>query len=211
MAPNFYVRYVKRLLDIVFSLVMLILLFPLLALVAVAVRLDSPGPALIWQERLGKDGRPFRFLKFRSMCVGAENMGHGPFSPKGDPRVTRVGRVLRAWSVDELPQLWNTLRGDMSIVGFRPLLAHQPWPFEEYSEEQRVMFALRPGITGWAQVNGRRTISFEKRIELSCWYAQNAGFALDVRILVKTLWVVLRHRDEAEDGDGEYDAERGMS
>ena len=199
---SFYIKYIKRLLDILFSLIVLVLLSPLMLLVALAIKLDSKGPAIIAQERLGRDGIAFRFLKFRSMVIDAENMDNGPFCPKDDPRVTRVGRFIRATSIDELPQFINTLRGDMSVVGFRPMLEYQPWPYHHYNEEQMKMFALRPGITGWAQVNGRRKITFDKRIELSCWYADNVCFWLDVKIFFMTIWVIVRNGDNEDDAVG---------
>ena len=196
---KFYARYLKRLFDIIFSSVMLVLLAPLMTLTALAIKLDSKGPAIILQERLGRDGKVFKLHKFRSMCVNAEKMGNGYYCPKDDPRVTRVGRFIRATSIDELPQLWNTLKGDMSIVGFRPPLAYHPWPYEDYSDEQRKMFTLRPGITGWAQVYGRKTVDWNHRIRIGCWYADNASLLIDMRIIFLTIGVVLRNVNNNED------------
>ena len=129
------------------------------------------------------------------MKVGAEHTGSGVYSGKGDDRVTRVGRFLRASSIDELPQLLNVLCGDMSLIGFRSPLTYHPWPWEEYTEEQRKMFNVRPGITGWAQVNGRRTVEWNHRIELNVWYAENISFWLDVKILFMTVLKVLGNKD----------------
>ena len=141
---------IKRGMDIVFSgLFLLAGAIPLLV-VALLVKIDSKGPALFKQERLGKDGKPFWIYKFRSMVVGAEKTGSGVYSGKNDARVTKIGKILRATSIDELPQLINILKGEMSFIGPRPALTYHPWKFEEYTEEQKKMFAVRPGVTGWA-------------------------------------------------------------
>lgn len=139
---------IKRGMDIVFSgLFLLAGAIPLLV-VALLVKIDSKGPALFKQERLGKDGKPFWIYKFRSMVVGAEKTGSGVYSGKNDARVTKIGKILRATSIDELPQLINILKGEMSFIGPRPALTYHPWKFEEYTEEQKKMFAVRPGVTG---------------------------------------------------------------
>ena len=143
---------VKRALDVTFSLIGTVVSSPLLLAVAAAVKLDSKGPVIFKQERLGKDGKVFEMYKFRSMCVGAEHMGTGQYSYKGDSRVTRVGKVIRATSLDELPQFINILKGDMSFIGPRPTLTYHPWRLEEYRDAQRRRFEVRPGITGLAQV-----------------------------------------------------------
>ncbi len=195
-----YKHFFKRLFDIVLSLIGIsVLLLPML-IIAIAVKLDSKGPALFRQKRLGKDGKVFNMLKFRSMCVGAETQGSGVYSEKGDARVTAVGRVLRATSLDELPQLFSVLKGDMSFVGPRPPLTYHPWPWEEYTEEQRKMFSVRPGITGWAQVNGRKTVEWHRRIELNVWYAEHVSFALDVKIFFMTFLKVLKNADNENVG-----------
>ena len=146
-----YKRWIKRTIDIVLSLLGLLFLWLPMLIVALLVRLDSPGPALFRQKRLGLDGREYEMYKFRSMCVNAEHTGSGVYSGKGDSRVTRMGRILRATSIDELPQLINILKGDMSFIGPRPPLTYHPWPLEEYTPQQRRMFEVRPGITGWTQ------------------------------------------------------------
>ena len=143
-----YKNGMKRVLDIFIALPVLIIGAIPMAIVALLIRLESPGPAIFRQERIGKDGKVFEFLKFRSMCVGAEHTGSGVYSGKNDARVTRLGRILRATSIDELPQLINILRGDMSLIGPRPPLTYHPWPYEEYTEQQKRMFEVRPGITG---------------------------------------------------------------
>ena len=136
--------------------------------------------------------------KFRSMVVNAE--AGGVYSDDKDSRITRVGRILRKTSLDELPQCVNILMGDMSFVGFRPPLTYHPWPWEEYTEEQKKMFALRPGITGWAQVNGRKTVEWHKRIELNVWYAEHVSFLLDCKILFMTFFKVLSNADNENIG-----------
>lgn len=172
-----------------------------MAIVALLIRLESPGPAIFRQQRIGKDGKVFEFLKFRSMCQGAEHTGSGVYSGKGDARVTRIGRILRATSIDELPQLINILRGDMSLIGPRPPLTYHPWPIEEYTEEQKRMFEVRPGITGWAQVNGRKNVEWHRRIELNVWYVDHVSFLLDLKIFFLTIYKVFRNVDNENTGE----------
>ena len=190
-----YKNGMKRVLDILIALPVLIIGAIPMAIVALLIRLESPGPAIFRQERIGKDGKVFEFLKFRSMCVGAEHTGSGVYSGKDDARVTRLGRILRATSIDELPQLINILRGDMSLIGPRPPLTYHPWPYEEYTEQQKRMFEVRPGITGWAQINGRKAVEWHHRIELNVWYVDNVSFWLDMKIFFKTIGKVLRNSD----------------
>ena len=141
-----YGKFFKRLFDLIFALLLLILTFPIAIILAIAVKIDSKGPILFKQTRLGLHGKEFCILKFRSMCVGAESRGSGVYSGKGDARVTRVGKILRATSADELPQLINIIKGDMSFIGPRPPLTYHPWPIDQYTDEQRRMFDVRPGI-----------------------------------------------------------------
>lgn len=195
-----YRKFGKRVIDTVISLVALIALFPLLVITAIAIKLTSPGPVLFKQRRLGLHGKEFTIYKFRSMVVGAEHVGTGVYSKKGDLRVSSVGRILRMTSIDELPQLLNIIKGDMAIVGPRPPLTYHPWPIEQYTEEQFHMFDVRPGITGWAQVNGRKTVEWPHRIELSVYYAENLSFAFDVKILALTVLKVIRHEDNVNTG-----------
>ncbi len=190
----------KRFFDIVLSALGLLVLSPFLLLFALLVKLTSKGPVLFCQKRLGRNGKEFTILKFRSMADGAERTGSGVYSGKNDPRVTKVGKILRATSADELPQLWNILRGDMSFVGPRPPLTYHPWPLEEYTEEQRHMFDVRPGITGWAQVNGRKGVEWHKRIELSVWYTRHISLWLDIKILFKTVAKVFTNADNVNEG-----------
>lgn len=200
MEHKFYRNVLKRLFDIVISLLVLLLLWPLMLLVAVLIKMESPGPAIFQQERIGKDGKVFRILKFRSMCQNAEHTGSGVYSGKGDKRVTKVGRIIRATSIDELPQAINMLVGDMSLIGPRPPLTYHPWPIEEYTEEQKRMFAVRPGITGWAQVNGRKEVEWHKRIELNVWYVDHVSLWLDSKIFFMTIFKVLRNDNNENTG-----------
>lgn len=187
--------YVKRFLDITAALIALIVLFLPLLLVAILVKATSPGPVFFKQTRLGKDGREFQIYKFRSMCVGAEQMGTGVYSGKGDARVTKIGKILRATSIDELPQLINILKGEMSFIGPRPPLTYHPWPLSEYTPEQLRMFAVRPGITGWAQVNGRKDVEWNRRIQLNIWYVEHMSLWLDLKILFLTVYKVFTNAD----------------
>ncbi len=177
----------KRLLDLTASCVGLIILSPLFLVVAAAIKLDNPGPVFFRQARAGKNGRTFRVFKFRTMVVDAEKKGAGVFIEKDDPRITRVGKFLRSLSIDELPQLINIMKGEMSLVGPRPTL---PYQVENYNERQRRRLLALPGITGWAQVNGRNELTWTERVELDIWYVDNRNFWLDLKILLKTCSVV---------------------
>lgn len=190
-----YRKYGKRVLDFLFAAAGLVLLSPVMLLTALAVAIDSGLPVIFRQERIGKDGKVFRMYKFRSMKVGAEHTGSGVYSKAGDARVTRVGQFLRASSLDELPQLVNIIKGDMSFVGPRPVLTYHPWTYEKYTKEQSEMFTVRPGITGWAQVNGRKTVEWNRRIALNVWYARNVTILLDLKIFFLTIKKVLRNED----------------
>jgi lipopolysaccharide/colanic/teichoic acid biosynthesis glycosyltransferase len=174
---------VNRALDVAFAGTGLVLASPLLAVSAAAIKLDDGGPILYRQTRVGKDGRDFELLKLRTMVVGAERIGAGWAVNEGDPRITRAGRVLRRLSLDELPQLWNVVRGDMSMIGPRPTLRYQ---VEQYDERQRRRLELRPGITGWAQIHGRARLSWPERIELDLWYVEHRSALLDLKILLRT-------------------------
>ena len=188
-------KFLKRLFDIVVSLIILVLFSWLLLLTAIAIKLESKGPVIFKQDRLGKGGKAFKIYKFRSMCVGAEQQGSGVYSGKGDARVTKVGKIIRATSIDELPQLINILKGEMSFVGPRPPLIYHPWTVDKYTEEQFRMFEVRPGITGWAQVNGRKGVEWHKRIELNVWYVDNMSFLLDLKIVFLTFYKVIANKD----------------
>lgn len=191
----------KRGFDLFISLFALIVLSPILLVVAIWVKLDSKGPVIFKQQRLGVGGVPFNMYKFRSMCVGAEKQGTGVYSYKGDSRITKVGRILRATSIDELPQLVNILKGDMSLIGPRPALTYHPWPYEQYDEHQKHMFDVRPGITGWAQVNGRKEVPWPERIELNIYYVEHLSFALDWKIFWMTIFKVATNADNENVGE----------
>lgn len=195
-----YRKWMKRALDIVFAVLVLTIGLIPMGLISLLIVLESPGPAVYVQERLGKDGKIFRFLKFRSMYRDTEHTGSGVYSDNSDPRVTPFGKFLRASSLDELPQMVNVLKGDMSLIGPRPPLTYHPWPIEAYSEEQKRMFEVRPGLTGWAQVNGRRTVEWNRRIEMSVWYVDHLSFRLDLKIFLMSIFKVLRNENNENTG-----------
>ena len=173
----------NRAADVAVAGAALLVASPVLGLAALAVKLRDRGPALYRQTRVGKDGADFELLKLRTMVVGAETQGAGLAVNRRDPRITGVGRVLRRLSLDELPQLWNVVRGDMSVIGPRPTLRYQ---VERYTPHQRRRLDVRPGITGWAQVHGRAALPWEERIELDVWYVEHRTPWLDLKILAKT-------------------------
>ncbi|MCR5809438.1 MAG: sugar transferase [Clostridiales bacterium] len=199
-AQGFYNRVVKRFFDIVISGAALILLSPLMLITAILVRLTSEGPAVFKQKRLGRGAREFTIYKFRTMRVNSEHTGSGVYSDNSDPRMTGIGKLLRKTSIDELPQLVNILRGDMSLIGPRPPLTYHPWPVEEYTKEQLRMFEVRPGITGWAQVHGRKDVEWHKRIELNTWYVDHVSLPLDIKILFVTIGKVFTNADNENKG-----------
>jgi lipopolysaccharide/colanic/teichoic acid biosynthesis glycosyltransferase len=174
---------VSRVLDVVLAAALLAVAAPLLALAALAIRLESRGPVFYRQLRVGRDGEPFELWKLRTMVPGAELMGAGIYVLEGDARITRVGRMLRRFSLDELPNLVNVLRGDMAIVGPRPTVQEQ---VDRYTDRQRRRLEVKPGITGWAQINGRTSLSWPERIELDVWYVEHRSMRLDLRILART-------------------------
>lgn len=196
---GFY-RAVKRFLDVTASFLGLVLLSPLLLAVSILIKIDSRGHVIFRQKRIGRNGKVFEIYKFRSMCVGAEKTSSGVYSGKGDARVTRIGKILRATSIDELPQLLNILKGEMSFVGPRPPLTYHPWKYEEYTDFQKRMFEVRPGITGWAQVNGRKDVEWHKRIELNVWYVDHMSLLLDIKIMFMTAFKVLTNADNENSG-----------
>jgi lipopolysaccharide/colanic/teichoic acid biosynthesis glycosyltransferase len=174
---------VNRAFDVAGAAIGLALASPFLGAAALAIKLDDGGPVLYRQRRVGKDGIEFELLKLRTMIVGAEGQGAGWAVDRGDSRITRVGRALRRLSLDELPQLWNVVRGEMSLIGPRPTLQYQ---VDQYSPHQRRRLDVRPGITGWAQVQGRASLPWEERIELDVWYVEHRSPWLDAKILART-------------------------
>jgi lipopolysaccharide/colanic/teichoic acid biosynthesis glycosyltransferase len=190
---------IRRIFDLLVGVTGSLLSAPVVALLALAIRLESPGHPIYTQTRVGKDGSLFEIFKLRTMVRGAEFTGAGLAIQEGDDRITRVGLFLRRYSLDELPNLWNVARGEMAIIGPRPTLAVQ---VEQYTERQRGRLAVKPGITGWAQVNGRASLPWTERIELDLWYVEHRSLALDLKILVRTVRMVLT-------GHGLYKGERG--
>jgi len=182
---------VTRALDIVLAAVALIVLSPLLAVAAVAIRLESRGAVIYRHRRIGRHGEPFELLKLRTMVQGAENMGAGLYIEDRDSRITRTGWLLRRFSLDELPNLVNVLLGDLALVGPRPTVSEQ---VEAYTERQRRRLEVRPGITGWAQVNGRASLPWPERIELDIWYVEHRSLALDLRIIARTIKLLVTGR-----------------
>jgi lipopolysaccharide/colanic/teichoic acid biosynthesis glycosyltransferase len=189
----------KRLIDLIISLVTSLLTAPAVAVLALAIRIESPGHPIYRQVRVGKNGRLFSIFKLRTMVRGAEFTGAGLAIQEGDDRITRLGGWLRRYSLDELPNLWNVVRGEMSIVGPRPTLEVQ---VQQYTEHQRGRLAVKPGITGWAQINGRASLPWSERIELDLWYVEHRSLALDLRILARTVVMVLS-------GQGLYKGDTG--
>lgn len=176
-----------------------LLALPLVALAALLIRLESPGHPIYRQRRVGKDGAPFEIYKLRTMVRGAEFTGAGLAVQEGDDRITRMGAFLRRTSLDELPNLWNVVRGEMSIVGPRPTVQVQ---VDQYTDRQRGRLKVKPGLTGWAQINGRASLPWSDRIELDLWYVEHQSLRLDLKILARTWRLVLR-------GDGLYKGETG--
>jgi len=176
-------------LDLCAALLGLVVLGPLFLLITLAIKLDSPGPAFFHQERIGQNGQPFRIHKFRTMVAGAEHMGAGYVLQRNDPRITRVGAILRGLALDELPQLVNVLKGEMSLVGPRPTLSYQ---VDRYDDCQRQRLLAKPGMTGWAWIHGRRELTWPQRIELDVWYVTHWSLALDMKILWRSIPVLLR-------------------
>lgn len=197
-AEGMYKHFLKRVFDVILALIGIGICGIPMLIIALCVKLESKGPALFKQDRIGKDGKVFKIYKFRSMCVGAEK--GGVYSDNKDTRVTKVGKILRATSLDELPQFFNVLFGHMSFIGPRPPLTYHPWPLEEYTDFQRRMFEVRPGITGWTQTHGRKDVEWHRRIELNVWYVDNLSLWLDLKILFLTVFKVLTNADNENKG-----------
>ncbi|NLK98434.1 sugar transferase [Defluviitalea saccharophila] len=179
---------IKHGLDKLIAFILFIAVSPIFFIIALGIKLTSKGPVFFIQERVGKDGKDFKIYKFRTMIQNAVNMGNGIYTEENDPRITKIGRILRKTSLDELPQLINILKGDMSIIGPRPTLRYQ---VEKYNEFQMQRLKMRPGVTGLAQVNGRNSLPWAKRIEYDVEYVNNYSLWLDLKIIIKTVKVVL--------------------
>jgi len=188
--------FLKDLIDKSISFVLLILLSPLFILFAILIKIDSNGPVFFIQERVGKNGKLFKIIKFRTMIKEAEEKTKGIFINENNPYITKIGKFLRRWSLDELPELINVLKGDMSLVGPRPTLKYQ---VEKYNEFQKKRLLMKPGITGWAQINGRNKIPWEERIKLDVWYIENWSLLLDLKILIKTLFIIFKKEEVFSD------------
>jgi lipopolysaccharide/colanic/teichoic acid biosynthesis glycosyltransferase len=190
---------IVRVLDLAVASVALVLSSPVMLAAMVAIRLESPGSPIYRQRRIGRHGEPFEMLKLRTMVAGAEHVGAGLAVNYGDPRITRVGALLRRFSIDELPNLVNVLRGQMSLVGPRPTIQAQ---VDQYTDRQRRRLEVKPGITGWAQINGRASLPWNERIELDVWYVDHRTLRLDLAILLKTVRLLVS-------GQGLYKGDRG--
>jgi lipopolysaccharide/colanic/teichoic acid biosynthesis glycosyltransferase len=197
---------IKRGFDLVVSTALSVVTAPLVAALALLVALESRGHPIYTQTRVGQGGRPFQIFKLRTMVSGAEHVGAGLAISAGDTRITRIGALLRRYSLDELPNLWNVVRGEMSIVGPRPTLQHQ---VDSYTEHQRRRLSVKPGITGWAQVNGRAALPWPERIELDVWYVEHRSMALDLRILRQTLGQVVNGAGIYKGANGGWESPGG--
>lgn len=199
-------KVVKRVMDFIIAVCALIVLSPVMLIVAILVKATSPGPAIFVQQRVGKDGKVYDMYKFRSMCVGAEQQEGGVFCTKGDARVTKVGKFIRATSIDELPQLINIIKGEMSLIGPRPVLTYYPKNWDEYTEEELKRFDVLPGVTGWAAVHGRKTNTVEARFAYDNYYVDNLSMWLDIKILFMTVKSVLTNEGNEDDGSAEVNS-----
>jgi len=194
-------RKAKRALDVVIAGLAAVIAGPFMLVIALAIRLEDRGPALLRQSRVGMHGEDFDLLKFRTMIADAHTVGSGWLVAERDPRITRVGRVLRKWSLDELPQMFNVLRGEMSIVGPRPTLRYQ---VDQYTPFQRRRLEAKPGITGWAQIRGRNSLRWPERIELDVWYVEHQSLRLDLLILLRTVPMILRPSGVYNEARGDW-------
>ncbi|MBE6684073.1 MAG: sugar transferase [Ruminococcaceae bacterium] len=206
-----YARAIKRIIDLVLAIVGIIVLALPMLIVAIIIKIESKGPAIFVQERVGKGGKVYKMYKFRSMCVGAEQQEGGVYCVKGDKRVTKVGKFIRATSIDELPQLVNIIKGEMSFIGPRPVLTYYPKQWEEYTEEELRRFDARPGVTGWAAVHGRKTNTVKARFEYDNYYVDNLTFGLDVKIFFMTIKTVFTNEGNEDDGSSEVKTEEAKT
>lgn len=197
----FYKDYGKRAIGFIIAALILLIIWPLLLIIAIIVKLDSKGPAVFVQERLTLGGKVFKMYKFRTMIVNAEQQGTGAYSFGNDPRITKAGNILRKLSLDELLQLVNIVKGDMAFIGPRPILTYHPCRYEDYTEEEKTVFTVRPGISGWAQVNGRNSVDWEERFKLNEWYVKNVSLWLDIKILFMTIAQVFSRKEIVIQGE----------
>ena len=195
-----YRLFLQRVGDVVLGVAILVCFWWLILLACLAIYIEDPGPVFFKQRRLGLHGKEFTMLKLRSMKQNSEHTGSGVYSGKDDPRLLKTGRLFRKLSIDELPQALHLISGKMSLIGPRPPLTYHPWPLEQYSDQQLHMFDVRPGITGWAQVNGRKGVEWHRRIDLNCWYAENVSFLLDAKIFFMTVGTVFSTADNVNTG-----------
>jgi undecaprenyl phosphate N,N'-diacetylbacillosamine 1-phosphate transferase len=185
-------QYIKRILDIILGIITLILLSPIMIITSVLIRIDSKGPIIFKQQRVGKDGKHFTIYKFRTMVENAEKMGTGLDSYENDTRVTKIGKFLRNSSLDEFPQLFNILKGDMSFVGPRPPVTYHPYKYDDYPVDAKRRFEVRPGVTGYAQVNGRNELSWEEKFKYDLYYVDKVCLLLDLKIFILTIFKVIK-------------------
>lgn len=197
---SFYVKYTKRLLDFAIGTGVMGILWPVMLLISAAIYIEDPGPVIFKQQRIGKGGKEFTMLKFRTMKQNSEFTGSGVYSEEDDPRVLKTGKLFRKLSLDELIQAVHLINGEMSLIGPRPPLTYHPWPIDEYDEEQLHMFDIRPGMTGWAQIHGRKAVEWHKRIEMNVWYSRNVSFKLDLQIFFATFAKLLKAEDNVNQG-----------
>jgi lipopolysaccharide/colanic/teichoic acid biosynthesis glycosyltransferase len=193
--------FFKRIFDILFSIFLIICFSPILLIVMLLIKITSKGPMFFIQQRVGKDGEPFGIMKFRTMIVGAEKMGTGLDSFEDDPRVTKIGKFLRDSSLDELPQLFNILKGDMSFIGPRPPVTYSPFRYEDYPQAPKKRFTIKPGVSGWAQINGRNELTWEEKWKYDLEYLEKMSFWFDIKIILLTILKVLKN-------EGSYDAKK---
>ena len=211
LRSTMYKAFLKRLVDVTVAFFgLLICALPML-IIAIAIKLESKGPAIFKQERVGKDGKVYWMYKFRSMCVGAEQQEGGVYCTKGDKRVTKVGKFIRATSLDELPQFVNILKGEMSLIGPRPVLTYYPKKWEEYTEEELRRFDVRPGVTGWAAVHGRKTNTVEARFAYDNYYVDNLSLWLDIKIVFLTIKTVFTNEGNEDNGASAVKTEATVS
>ena len=183
-----YRKYIKRLLDIILCLIATIILSPIFLIIAILIKIDSKGPVFFLQERLGKDGKVFKIIKFRTMVVNAEHIGDGVFiNSENDDRITKIGYILRKTSLDELPQLINILKGEMSLIGPRPPVTYNPHKYNDYPKNQLPRFSVRPGLTGLAQIKVRNNATWDDRIKIDIEYVKNVTFLMDLKIFFITI------------------------